>query len=172
MTLSAAHKEAYARAQVDVRHLIALELRHSAWGVLRMIDYDIDIDVALEAGAPANAGQTVEFVAHAMEVREPEISTEPDSTVSLRLDGVSGVLQPLLYDAMQVIEPVLVTVRPLGYNVTTDTVLGVVGALHLEMRTATVTPEQVVMVCGFTNSANQDFPNDNYTPESHPGLYV
>ena len=161
MALSAAHKEAYARAQVDVRHLMALTLSHSAFlGDLRFVNYTSDLSVD---------GAT--YSATAMEIREPPVSVEASNTMSIRMDGVSGLLQPLLYDASQLPEPVYATLKPFGYNITTGSTLGVVGTINLEMQGATVTAEQVVLECGILNSANMPFPSVTYNATTHPGLY-
>ena len=160
MALSAAHKEAYARAQVDVRHLMALTLSHSTFGDRRFVNYTSDISVD---------GST--YYAIAMDIREPPVSTESANTVSIKMDGVSGLIQPLLYDAGQVPEPVYVTLKPFGYNITSGSTLGVVGTLNLELQSASITAEQVVIEAGFSNSNNEKFPSIRYTSDSHPGIY-
>jgi hypothetical protein len=159
MGLSDAHKEAYARAQVDMRHLRAIELSHSTFGTIRLVNYTSDITVDGDV-----------YTAHAMEIKEPDISIDANNDLGVRIDGASGMLQPLLYDASQVPETLLVTLKPFGYNVTTGTV-SLIGELNLEMKGAAVTSEQVVLSCGFVNSANLSFPSVNYTNQSHPGLY-
>lgn len=161
MALSAAHKEAYARANVEVRHLMALTLSHSEFGgTIRYVNYTSNISVD---------GST--YVAAAMEIREPPVSSEASNAMSIRIDGVSGELQPKLYNAAQVPEPVLVTLKPFGYNIKSSSSLGVVGTINLEMESATVTAEDIVLSCGVLNSANLKFPSVTYTPESHPGLF-
>ena len=161
MALSAAHKEAYARAQVDVRHLMALTLSHSEFGGdIRYVNYTSNISVD---------GST--YTATAMEIREPPVSADASNAMSIMIDGVSGELQPLLYNAAQVPEPVLATLKPFGYNITTGSSLGVVGTINLEMESASVTAEQIVLSCGVLNSANLPFPSITYTAATHPGLF-
>ena len=161
MALSAAHKEAYARAQVDVRHLMALTLSHSAFGGdKRFVNYTSDISVD---------GST--YYATAMEIKEPPVSTDASNAMTINIDGVSGLLQPLLYDAAQVPEPVYVQLRPFGYNISTGSSLGTVGVITMEMQGASVTPERIVIEASIRNSSNDDFPAIKYTSETHPGIF-
>ena len=113
MALSAAHKEAYARAQVDVRHMMAVTISNSAFGTIRLVNHTSDLSVD---------GDT--YTATAMEVREPPVSTEAINTMAVRIDGVSGLLQPFFYDASQTPEPVLVTLKPFGLDLTSSSVSG------------------------------------------------
>ena len=160
MALSAAHKEALVRAQVDFRQLVAVELNHSTFsGSLRFVNYTSDISVS---------GKT--FYATAMEVAEPPVSVDAVNTMTISIDGVSGIIQPYLYDAAQLPEPVYVTVAPFGYNLSTGSVLEV-GYYQLEMLSNTITAERIVLNCGIINSANAPFPSVRYKPETHGGLY-
>jgi hypothetical protein len=171
MALSAAHREAYARVDKNVLHLNCIELRHSVLGIMRLVDYDKDVDLLLEADAPANPGITRTFIGTAGEVARPSSNAEVDSPFSMLLDGVSGYLQPWLYNANQYQEIIPVTVRSIGYNIATETVIGVAGIIHLELLGAKVGTTDMQLTSGYSNSTNVAFPGVHYTPESNPGLY-
>jgi hypothetical protein len=140
---------------------MALTLSHSQFGgAIRYVNYTSNISVD---------GNT--YTAVAMEIREPPVSAEASNAMSILIDGVSGELQPKLYNASQLPEPVYATLKPFGYNITTSSSLGVVGTINLEMESAAVTAGQIVLSCGVLNSANLPFPNITYTPETHPGIF-
>lgn len=171
--MNEALKEAYARADATVRHLDTLELRHSAFqdGVIRLVSYDFDIGVGLEANAPINGGQVVSFFANGMDVSMPSVNTDPDGEVIARIDGVSGFLQPYLSNANVSREPINATVRPIGYDVTKKVALDVLEIRHLQVRHVQVGLASIVITMGYTNSANIEFPSISYNAETHPGLY-
>ena len=171
--MNEALREAYARADATVLHLDTLELRHPQFqdGVIRLDSYDVDIGIGLEANAPLNGGETVQFFANGMDVSMPSISTDPDGEVIAQIDGVSGFLQPYFGNANKTQIPIEATVRPIGYDVTKKTALDVLEIRHLQVRHVQIRLATIVLTMGYTNSANIEFPAINYTADSHPGLY-
>lgn len=171
MTLSPAQREAYARANSSLIHLPAIEFRHPVLATpLRVVSYDKNISMPLEIGAPVNGGTAVEFLGLVCSIKESDIDTQVDSTVSVQIDGVSGYVQPLLALANRTNIPVEATVRFYSYNVKTGVVDGPVGIIHQQVRSMSVTKTSVALTLGYTNSANKAFPSQLYTVTSNPGL--
>lgn len=172
MTLTAAQKEAYARANSNTIDVCALELRHPSFvEPLRFVGLQENLSVTLEANAPVNAGEVVEFIALALRLRLPDLNTEADSTLSVQIDGIPGIAQPYLKAANQTVYPIEATARFYAFNTKTSTVIdGAQSILHLQVRHVGVTKSSVSLTMGYTNTANRAFPNALYTPETNPGL--
>lgn len=171
-TLSAAQKEAYARAHVSTVSLCALELRHTAFGsgVIRLAQGVDDVTFTLENNAPANASTSVTFTAVGFSISEPIINTEPDSVISLTLAGISGLVLPSLGNAAKSSVPVEATLRWLSFDTVAKTVGEVYLPIHLQARGFNTTKMSVTMKLGYTNTANKAFPSILYTAESNPSL--
>jgi hypothetical protein len=176
MSMSAAHTEAYARADVNVIHVYLVEMRHDAFplDILRFVNHDKDITHTLEATAPVNPGAPVTFVGRAGSVAEGSSDGEADSPFNILLDGVWEDYQPFLYNAAQdtTSTTVEVTIRIIGYNIDTETVVGVAGVLNAELLNAKMDLTNINLVSGYSNSANVAFPSVYFTPENSPGLYT
>jgi hypothetical protein len=171
VTLTDAQKQAYARAHTSTMHLWCVEMRHASFpSPLRVVQHKANVTVTLEATAPVDAGDDVLFTALGFRLREPEISTEPDTTITIEVDGVTGSVIPYLATANQTTTPIEVTCRAIAYDVVAGTVTALLGIFHLQVRHIRSTLTTVSLSLGYTNSANQDFPNEVYTPESNPGL--
>lgn len=171
MTLTDAQKQALARAHSSTMLLWTVELRHSTFPApIRLVQFTEDVTHTLEASAPADASSAVLFAATAFRFREPDISTEPDNTVTMQVDGVPGTVQPLIITANATSEPVEATCRALAYDVAGKTVTAGLSIYHLQVRHIRTTKTSVALSMGHTNSANQPFPRSTYTPETNPGL--
>lgn len=171
MTLTNAQKQAYARAHTSTAHLWCVEMRHASFpDHLRVVQHTTPVTVELEAAAPVDASTDVLFAALGFRLREPEISTEPDTTITIEMDGVTGAVIPYLAAANLTTTPIEVTCRAIAYDTVAETVTTILGIFHLQVRHIRSTLTTVSLSLGYTNSANQDFPNEVYTPESNPGL--
>lgn len=170
MSWDQAQKEALARANSSTTLRWGLELRHSTFPAhIRMVDHDQDIDLDLEATAPANPSTTQTFLATGFRFTEPELTVEPDPTVTIEIDGVSGSLQPYLRAAIQTNEPIALTVRGFMYDVESGD-KQVLRILHLQMRRSVTTMTSISAEFGYTNAANQAFPSQIYDAKTNPGL--
>ena len=179
MSLSAAEKEAYARAHVDTVQKHCIEMRHVSFpnGVLRVVNHDIDLWVVLEAGAPVDASTLVMFTGIAADIAPPSVSDTPENPFLAVLDGVGDYLQSYLYNASQYInaqfehEVVEMTIRPVTVTVSDDSTQGVTSALHLELLGASMDIDTIKLSSGFSHSSKVAFPGVFFTPDSHPDLY-
>ena len=171
MPLTDAQKQAYARAHNTTVELCSVELRHSEFPEpIRIIQHTQDVTMTLEAGAPEDAGDPVLFTGLAFRFQEPEQGTEPDNTSTIEIDGVPGYVQPYVVAANLTAEPIEATVRIVTYDVATESVLHIMRIYHLQVRHIGDNKTTVSLTMGYTNSANQAFPSEIYTPESNPGL--
>lgn len=171
MSWDQAQKEALARASTSEVLKWVLELRHSLFpSPFRLAQHDSDIDVLLESDAPADASTTQTFIGTGLRLREPDENNQPDPTVTIEIDGLSGALQPFLRPAIVSGEPVLMTLRGLMYDVNSETVSQALKIYHLQLRSATTSMTTVIGVFAYTNAANQPFPSQKYDAISNPGL--
>ena len=154
--------EALARSSTTTRHLIAIEMRNTAFpgGVLRTVNYDFDITVDSKS-----------YVGMAMDTQIPEVGTEPDNEVRLRMDGVGGTMQFYLNQANDQGEPVYATLTSFLYNVATETVIDVMGAWEYELKAVQYDMSSVMPQLGNVSPSNQSFPRLKYSATSHPALY-
>lgn len=162
MTLSTAVKEAYVRADTFTRHLMAVDLKHSTFpdGHIRIINYSQDITIGADTYAP-----------HAMQSTEPEVGHEPDNKVKLQIDGVSGTFQFWLAGAIKSNEAVYADMRPVVYNLKTDTVIDVAGVYPFMLLEAQYSMTACTLTLGHISPTNLPFPGKRYSPESHPMMY-
>ena len=172
MSLTDGEKQAYARASNQIMSLWAVEFRHSTFDTdeVRIINHDGDIAHTLESTAPVDASTSVTFTGIAFEFESPAISDEPVTGVSMRVDGVSGTLQPYLAAASQTTEPIECTLRELLYDTQSNTVLHQPSTFHMRVITSSSSMVSVSIELARLNSANQPFPNEFYTAASNPGL--
>jgi hypothetical protein len=171
MSLTAAQKQAYARAHSSTVHLYALELRHPSFvSPIRIVQHKDDITLTHEASAPEDPGASVLYTALGFQLKEPEVNSEPDSTISIQVDGVSGAVQPYLNVANLSYVPIEASIRPFSYDTVAQSVGEMMGVIHLQVRHIRINKTSVVLTLGYTNSANRTFPFVFYTADNSPGL--
>lgn len=169
--MTPAQREAYARANTSLIHLAAIEFRHPTFvAPLRITDYDSDVNLPLEVGAPVNGGTTVLFAGVACDIKPPDIDDQVDAVTSIQIDGVSGLVQTLLANANDSNVPIDATLRFYSFNINTGVADGPVGVIHQQVRNIAVNKTSVAVSMGYTNSANNPFPAQKYTSYSNPGL--
>jgi len=172
VSTSQAIKEAYARAGSTTVHTIALELRHDSWpSPVRMINHRADISITLEAGAPANPGETVVFIATGMAVKEPKIGTDPAGEMSIQIDGVAGAINALIDIANETGTPIDASVRAVALDSSNDSVIGVFTPYHLQVKDTDISLTDIAMTLGRVSPVNLKFPGTIYSPDTYPQLY-
>ena len=171
MTLTPDQREALARPHSYQVPVWALEFRHSTFPApMRLCGYPRDLSLALEADAPVNGGESVPFVACAMDIKAPAVDGEPDTSLKFSVDNVSGAVQSYLATAISSGEAVEVAVRQFSVDQRSDAQLLPLGVIHLQLRNNRITQERLEITLGYTNPANRQFPNNIYTAASNPGL--
>jgi len=118
-TLSQALREAYASAPSDVVILHTLELRHPSFVdddgetiAIRVVRDNADLTATLEASAPLNAGEEVEFIAMGFDLELPAVDTAPVPEISITLDNVSREIVTHLDSAAESQDQIAITYRP------------------------------------------------------------
>lgn len=150
--LTAAQKEAYARARTSVVDLFSFELRHSTFPApVRMIAYPDDIEVALEADAPANPGETATFTGVAFKAPGETISTEPGNTFTVAVSGISNQVLPYINEANATLEPIAVSVRYVSYDTRLREVIGLSRRAEMQVRSFKNSILTTQMTLGFTS---------------------
>lgn len=164
--LSTALRQAYARSDTDTRHLLALEILHAEMpgGALRYVNHDYDINV----GGNLHVGL-------AMSLKEPEIGSEPDNKVKVRIDGTPGIMQFYINKAIKtdVVEggTIQANIRPFAFNMQSRSVIDVVGTFNFLVTAAEYDMEAVVLTLGHVAPTNLTFPNRRYSPLEYKYLY-
>lgn len=162
MTLPQALIEAYNRAGTSTRHLMALDFQHALFpdGHIRIVNHDKPITLLSEA-----------YAAHAMLITEPEVGTEPDNSVSMKIDGVPGTFQFWVSAAINDGTPIYVDMIPFAYNLDTNGVIGVTGTYKFKVISAAYDMTSVNLKLGHQAPTNMPFPGKFYSPATHPGMY-
>ena len=97
--LDDAKKAASARQTTSQKHTFFLELRHPLFtSPIRFANHDVNIEnVELEATAPANAEEMVTFIGVGFRTpQESDLGTQPDTSMRIEIDGVSGAVHTYL----------------------------------------------------------------------------
>lgn len=168
--LSEAIAEAYASATVGDPVLITLELHHPSFTApARVVNDYRTLTATLEADAPYNAGEAVEFIGVPFRYTKPEQSDSgAPAAVGIEIDNVSLAITELLLQAIESDEPVLVIERE--YLPSDTSAPHVLPVLQLEMGGIQVGVETVSAQLTFGNLTNRKFPATQYTAENAPGL--
>lgn len=168
-TLSQAIKEAYASAPANVVIYHTLELRHPAFTTpIRVVRDFANLTAALEATAPANPGETVDFVAFAFEFTKPEVSSTGVPQITITLDNVDRSIVANIEAAMGTTDLVQVTYRE--YLSTDLSAPQNNPPLSMTIMSVTADVFKVSAVAGFPDLMNRRFPTAEYSPEVFPGL--
>lgn len=162
MSLSQALKEAYARSDSQTRHLTAVELQHATFpsGVIRMVNHDKDVTVLTEV-----------YTAHAMDTKDPEVGSEPDNKIKIRIDGTPGTFQYWISNAIDTTDPVYADVIPFAFNIQSETVIDVVGTYSFLVTKVDYSMTSCVLTLGHVSPTNMPFPGKKYDPVTYPALY-
>lgn len=160
--LSTVALEALARSDTTTRHLIAQEMRNPAFpaGAIRTVNYDYDISIN---GDP--------YVGIAMDTQIPEVGTDPDNEIRLRMDGIGSTMQFYMNQANDQGEPVFVTLISLLFNIETETIVDIMGTWEYELKAVQYDMSSVMPQLGNVSPTNQSFPGIKYSATSHPALY-
>jgi hypothetical protein len=159
--LSPALKEAYARSATSTRHLVGLHLTLPG-SDLYLVNYDNDIE---------GLGDGQRYVGVAMDISEPESGTDPDDKVSVRIDGTSGEIQYLINSAIGLGGNIPCSMKPFAFNLSTETVIGVIGTYEFLLLKATYNDQAVQIELGHISPTNQAFPGIKYDPLNSPELF-
>lgn len=168
-TLQDALSEAYASAPSSEIVMHTLEIRHPTFTQpIRVVrDYN-DFTATLEADAPLNAGESVNFVGMAFDFVLPEVSKATSPEIEISLDNVSAELIAYLDSAANSADLIEVTYRPYLYSDPSGPQMD--PPMTLIVRSVTADVFRVRARAGFADIANRKFPNQVYDTSRFPGL--
>ncbi len=163
--MTPAEKEAYANCRTREIHLATLEINDPAFTEpLRIVADNDDLIAKLEDGSTAT------FIALGFELVRPPVNEEPDPSITIKIDNVSGQLTPYLELAAKSGNQTTMTFRPYLFNEETEEVILLGQPLKLNVRNASADFSNISITAAHINPANLPFPRENYTPDRFPGL--
>lgn len=168
-TLAQAIREAYASAPANVVIYHTLELRHPAFSTpIRVVRDHADLTARLEAGAPANPGEWVTFMAFAFDFTRPEVSPQGVPQCTIEIDNVSRLIVANIEAALTTTDLVQCTYRE--YISTDLTGPQNDPPIHMTIMSIRADVFRVRAVAGFPDLVNRRFPTREYDAETFPGL--
>ena len=162
--MTPAEKEAYANADDNRVMLYTLELMHPQFTEALRIVADND-----SLSAEIETGDTVEFTPFFFSIKRPPISEEPDPSLQITVDNVSGFMTPYLDIASRSGDSIHVIFRPYLID-DSDNSITRLSAIRLAIRNASANMTSVTLTAAHINPANLPFPKENYTADRFPGL--
>ncbi|USE39253.1 DUF1833 family protein [Endozoicomonas sp. SCSIO W0465] len=162
--MTPAEKEAYANADDTRIMLYTLELMHPQFTQPLRIVADND-----PLTAEIETGDTVEFTPFFFSIKRPPISEEPDPSLQITVDNVSGFMTPYLDIASRSGDSIQVVFRPYLVDEGDDRITRL-SSIKLAIRNASATMTSVTLTAAHINPANLPFPKENYTSDRFPGL--
>ena len=162
--MTPAEKEAYANADDNRVMLYTLELMHPQFTEALRIVADND-----SLSAEIETGDTVEFTPFFFSIKRPPISEEPDPSLQITVDNVSGFMTPYLDIASHSGDSIHVIFRPYLID-DSDNSITRLSAIRLAIRNASANMTSVTLTAAHINPANLPFPKENYTADRFPGL--
>ena len=162
--MTPAEKEAYANADDTRIMLYTLELMHPSFTQPLRIVADNDT-----LAAEIETGDTVEFTPFFFSIKRPPISEEPDPSLQITVDNVSGFMTPHLDIASRSGDSIHVMFRPFLID-EGDNSITRLSSIKLAIRNASATMISVTLTAAHINPANLPFPKENYTSDRFPGL--
>lgn len=170
VTLAQALQEAVASAPLNRVMLYAYEPWHASMAApLRFVNDKADLRARLEADAPRDAGDAVEFLACPLTIERPEESdTAASPTVTLGRADVGGILKSALDTARGSLEPWTLIERLYASDNTSAPVL--TPPLNYELTAARVAGAAGQLTAGYDDDANEAIPRITFKRDEYPGL--
>lgn len=168
-TLSQALAEAYASAPSAEVILHTLELRHPSFTQpLRVVNDHATLTATLEADAPLDAGQPVEFAAFAFRFRLPDVQSAGMPELEIEIDNVSAEVVAYMDQAANSTELIEATYRP--YLASDTRAPSMDPPLHLVLHDVEADVFAIRGRASFGDYGNRQFPGQSYDGQKFPGL--
>lgn len=172
VTITEAYQEAAAVAPITRAMLYAYELWHESMGSdgpVRFVNDKADLLATLEADAPRDPGDEVEFVACPLSSERPEESdTAASPTVKLGRPDVAGLLKAALDDARGSLEPWTLIERVFASDDTSTPAL--LPPLTYELTAAQIAGAAAQLTAQYDDDANESIPRITFKRQEYPGL--
>lgn len=161
-------REYYFSAPADAGALTTIELRHPSFTEpVRLVNDMADLVATLEDDAPANAGETVTFMACQFEATKPESAEQGLPSFSLAIQNVTRQLDPYQDQALAVAAPIDMSIREYMVDDTSAPQQVIHG---LNAKTSTSGILRVTVQAGFEDLLNKSFPFKLYRTSEYPTL--
>lgn len=175
MSYDQAIAEAYASAPIDQRVLHTLELRNNSFvdeqnnpTAIRVVSGYDNLSLRLEADAPLNGGQYVNWLAFAFQLELNGFEEGQIPTIKITLSNISREITRYLELAIAELDPIYVTYRP--YLESDPSGPQMDPPLHMTLSKVKVDVFQVTGTASLEDVHNWPFPNRKYLPTIFPGL--
>lgn len=170
VTFSEAYAQAAAYAPIRRAMVRTYELWHpSLPAPARIVAQMDDIDATLEATAPRNPGETVNFLASFVEASRSEESDEAATpSVNVTIDNVSGILS----DALAAARGSMVPWELIERVYASDDLSGPaqLPVLKLTFTESVIDGTTAILKASYGDPVNFSVPRLTYKPEEYPGL--
>jgi hypothetical protein len=167
--LSWAYLEAATTAPVARAMLHTFELYHPLSGRHRFVADQVDLLATLEAGAPADAGIEVEWMAAPLTILRPEESdTASTPQIAISLDNVAGLMGGELRRARGSLVPWMLTERVYASDDTTGP--AVLPPTTMLLNSVDLVGDAIVIHASFGDPANVNVPALTFKRSQYPGL--
>lgn len=169
--LSEALKEVYASAPTDIVHLETLEIRHPAFTQpIRVVKDYVNLSAKLEATAPLEAGEVVEFIAFAFDLTLPEVQDSGVPELEIKMDNIAVEILQNIELAMPQIDKLEVT-----YRIYLDVDAVSHGPhnnppLHLTVTSVSADSRVITAKASIADFVHKRFPSKDYDDVTFPGL--
>jgi len=175
MTMNAALEEAYASQPIDDQTLDTLEFHHPSFvdetgqrTAIRVI-YDTETwSLKLEASAPLNGGEYVDFLPVPFSFTQPGYAEDQVPTMTFSISNVSRLVTQYLELAIGQTTPIKMIYRPYLQSDTSMPQMDPV--ITMTLTAAVASTMQVTGTATLSDVHNWPFPSQKYTPERFPGL--
>jgi Domain of unknown function (DUF1833) len=170
VTLNQALQEAAASSPIGRAMLYGYELWHETLAEpIRFVNNTEAMTATLEADAPRNAGEAVEFLAIPLAMERPEESdTAASPSVTLSRPDVSGILKAALDDARGSLASWTIIERLYASDdLSTPAMLP---PLTYELTSAQIAGAAAKITAAFDDDANVAIPRITFKGDEYPGL--
>jgi hypothetical protein len=170
VTLTQALQEAAAIAPIDRAMLLTWEMYHPSMSEpIRFVDDNAPLFATLEATAPRNASEEVEFLACPVSMQRPDESdTAASPTVSLSRPDVSGILKGALDAARGMLDPWIIIERLYASDDTSRPHKD--PPQSFELTTAEISGAAAKITAMFDDDASVAIPRITFRRQDYPGL--
>ena len=168
--MTPAEKEAYANADDTRITLYTIELYHPKFldenGQTQPLYIVNDNDPLT---AEIDDGSSVTFLPFGFTIQRPPIGEEPDPSLNISVDNISGYLTPYLDIASRQPSRIRCVFRPYLVDQGAGTITRL-SSLSLSIRNASATMTRATLTAAFIYPANLPFPKETYSSDRFASL--
>lgn len=175
MSMDEALAEAYASAPIDDIPLDTIEMHHPAFKdefgnptAIRVVRANEPWMLTLEASAPLNPGEEVEFLPVPFDFTPPGFSENQVPSLTFSISNVSRLVTQYLEQAIAQTSPITLYYR--NYLASDTSAPQINPVIVMTLKAAESGTMQVTGTASLSDVHNWPFPAEKYTPDRFPGL--